>query len=155
MLDTRPLLVLAIFSFLWAPAAIGSNPIVTHLVEEEFEYIVDNVRNAVIERGMIIANELHASEMLNRTAPDLDIESNVFLHAVSVEFCSAMISHRLVAAHASNMVLCPFTISIYVRPEDPDMVYIAYIPPSAGEESAEILKEVETMLQAIVMESLE
>ena len=47
------------------------------------------------------------------------------------------------------------TISIYVLFEDPDIVYVAYKPPTASEESAEALKEVETLLQEIVMESLE
>jgi len=143
-------------NFLWMPLAIGSeNSIVINSVEEEFSYILDNVRNAIIERGINIANELHASGMLNRTAPDLGIETNVFLHAVTIEFCSARISHKLVAAHPANMVLCPFTISIYVLSEDPDIVYIAYKPPTASEESAEALKEVETLLREIVMESLE
>lgn len=149
-------ILISIVGFLWIPLAFGSDsPIVTHSTEEEFEYIKDNVRNAIIERGMNIANELHASEMLNRTAPDLGIENNVFLQAESIEFCSAMISHKLVAAHSSNMVLCPFTISIYVLSEDPDIVYIAYRPPHAGAESSEVLKEVEVLLQEIVMESLE
>jgi hypothetical protein len=143
-------------NILWIPLAIGSeNSIVINSVEEEFEYILDNVRNAIIERGINIANELHASGMLNRTAPDLGIETNVFLHAVTIEFCSATISHKLVAAHPGNMVLCPFTISIYVLSEDPDIVYIAYKPPAASDESTEALKEVETLLREIVMESLE
>lgn len=143
-------------SFPWTSLANGSeNPIVTYWIEEEFDYIRDNVRNAIIERGMNIANELHASEMLNRTAPDLGIERDVFLDAVSIEFCSAMISHKLVIAHSSNMVLCPFTISVYVLSADPDKVYIAYKPPTAGDESIEVLKEIESLLQAIVTESLE
>ncbi len=66
-----------------------------------------------------------------------------------------MISHKLVAAHPGNMVLCPFTISIYLLSEDPDIVYVAYKPPIADKESAEVLKEVEALLQGIVMESLE
>lgn len=127
----------------------------TRSVQEDFEYIRDNVRNAIIDRGMNIANELHASEMLNRTAPDLGIEKNVFLHAESIQYCSALISHGLVAAHPSNMVLCPFTISIYVLSGNPDTVFIAYRSPAAGEESAEILKQVESLLEEIVTESLE
>ncbi len=143
-------------SFMWMHKAIASdNPILVYSTQEEFEYITDNVRNAIIERGMTIANETHASEMLNRTAPDLGIETNVFLDAQSIEFCSAMISHKLVAANPSNMVLCPFTISIYVTSEDPDIVYVAFKPPTAGAESAKVQQEIETLLQEIVLESLE
>jgi uncharacterized protein (DUF302 family) len=150
------LLLLVNLSLPWTSIATGSeNPIITYWVEEEFENIRDNVRNAIIERGMNIASELHASEMLNRTAPDLGIERNVFLNAVSIEFCSAMISHKLVMAHASNMVLCPFTISIYVLSEDPAKVFVAYKPPTAGDESSEVLEEIKSLLQAIVTESLE
>jgi hypothetical protein len=53
------------------------------------------------------------------------------------------------------MVLCPFTISVYVLSEDPDIVYVAYKPPYADKESAEVLKQVEALLQGLVMESLE
>ena len=154
----KRILLVLIFnsSFFCSTLAIGlDHSMVTRSVQEDFEYIIDNVRNAIIGRGMNIANELHASEMLNRTAPDLGIEKNVFLHAESIQFCSALISHRLVAAHPSNMVLCPFTISIYVLSDNPDTVFIAYRSPAAGEESAEILKQVEFLLDEIVMESLE
>ncbi len=35
-------------SLLWAPLVVGSdNPILTQSIEEEFEYIKDNVRNAL------------------------------------------------------------------------------------------------------------
>ncbi|MFA9421275.1 MAG: hypothetical protein ACERLB_14075 [Gammaproteobacteria bacterium] len=39
--------------------------------------------------------------------------------------------------------------------EDPDIVYVAYKPLSASEESAEALKEVKKLLREIVMELLE
>lgn len=40
----------------------------------------------------------------------------------------SLISHRLVAAHPSNMVPCPFTMNIDLLSEIPDIVYIAYRP---------------------------
>ncbi|MCP5017164.1 MAG: DUF302 domain-containing protein, partial [Ketobacter sp.] len=37
----------------------------------------------------------------------------VFKKAESIEFCSALMSHRMMSADPSNLVLCPFTIAVY------------------------------------------
>ena len=138
-----------------SPAIFAANPIVSHSIEEEYEYILDNVRNAIIGRGMKINGELHASDMLNRTAADLGFERNVFIHATTVEFCNAPISHKLVLANPDNLVLCPFTVSVYVLTGAPGRVHVAYQVPAAGSESQEVLAEVEALLRGIVKESIE
>lgn len=138
-----------------SPVAMATNPIVTHAIEEEYEYILDNLRNAIIGRGMKINDELHASDMLNRTAADLGFERNVFIHATTLEFCNALISHQLVQANPNNLVLCPFTVSVYVLTGAPDTVHVAYQVPAAGPESEGVLDEIEALLRGIVVEALE
>jgi len=133
----------------------ADNSVVIQSVEDEFENVRDNVSDAIIGRGMKIANVIHASQMLNRTAADLDIEKNVYLHAESLEFCNAVLSHKLVAANPSNIVLCPFIISIYVLSGNPDVVYIAYKPPISGTETLPVLRQIEVLFRDIVAEALE
>lgn len=139
----------------WVSPAAVAGSIVTHSVEEEYEVVRDNLRQAIIGRGMVIAHELAAGDTLQRTAPDLGFDRNVFLRAESLEFCNALISHKLVIANPANLVLCPFTISVYVLEGSPQTVHVAYLPPTAGPESEAVLREVEELLRGIVLEALE
>jgi len=78
-----------------------------------------------------------------------------FLQAETVEFCSARISHRLVQANHENILLCPFTISIYVLSDDPDHVYVSWRRPfSLGDtESKAAVQEMVELIEAIIHEA--
>ena len=124
-------------------------------VSESYEDVLENVKDTIIGRGLNISKVLSASEMLNRTGHDLGYDKNVFKHAQTVEFCSATLSHQLVSINPNNMVLCPFTISIYQLSEDKDKVYVTYRTPEAGKESAEVIEKVEQLIKSIVQEATE
>ena len=124
-------------------------------ISESYEDVLENVKDTIIGRGMNISNVLSASEMLNRTGHDLGYDKNVFKHAQTVEFCSATLSHQLVSINPNNMVLCPFTISIYQLSEDTDKVYVTYRTPEAGKESAEVIEKVDQLIKSIVQEATE
>lgn len=68
---------------------------------------------ATIGKGINIAHELPASDMLNRTGSAYGYKTNTYNHARTFEFCSALISHKLARQKPDNIVLCPFTISVY------------------------------------------
>ncbi|MCB1864719.1 MAG: DUF302 domain-containing protein [Chromatiales bacterium] len=149
-------LVLALF-MVSAPVAangdsLAGDPIRVVTVESEFEYVLEDVKLAVTGRGLNIANTLHASDMLNRTARDLGFMKDVYSHAESVEFCSAVISHKLAAANPANLVLCPFTIGVYVLTDDPGHVHIAYRVPTGMPGSQAATDLVQSLLDDIVAE---
>jgi hypothetical protein len=121
--------------------------------QEAFEDVVENVRLAVIERGMLVSGTLHVSDMLNRTAPDLGF-SEVFTKAESVEFCSALISHKMARAAAQNIVNCPFTIAVYVRADLPGQVHVAYRLPVLAGDAGEVAAAIVEMLDGIVQDSI-
>ncbi len=74
--------------------------------------------------------------MLDRTGPDLGFPRSVYLQAVSLELCSASISHRMIAVDPVNIVVCPFTVAVYVRADDPDNVFVSFRrPQSVGGDS--------------------
>ena len=122
---------------------------------ESYEDMMENIKDAIIGRGLNISNVLSASEMLNRTGHDLGYDRNVFKHAETVEFCSAALSHELVSINPNNMVLCPFTISVYQLSEDSDTVHVTYRTPEAGKESAEVISKVDQLIKSIVQEATE
>ena len=117
--------------------------------------VLENIKDAIIGRGLNISATLHASDMLNRTGADLGFPDNVYMEAQTVEFCSATLSHQLVAANPSNIVLCPFTISVYLLTSDPAITHVSYRIPVAGEETSSILEKVEKLIRDIINEALE
>jgi uncharacterized protein (DUF302 family) len=121
--------------------------------EESFEDVIENIKMAIIDRGMLVSSTLHVSEMLNRTGPDLGYPQ-VFLKAESVEFCSALISHKMSQAAAENITICPFTIAVYVTLAEPEKVRVAYRLPLLAGEAREATEAILEMLDGIVEESI-
>ena len=132
-------------------------PVRTVRVSGDFEDVRDGIRQAIEGKGINIAHTLPAGDMLNRTGADFGVEKNVFLQAETVEFCSARISHRLAQANHENILLCPFTISIYVPSDDADHVYLSWRRPfSLGDkESQAAVQEMVELMEAIVREASE
>ncbi|MCU7812518.1 MAG: hypothetical protein KZQ77_15015 [Candidatus Thiodiazotropha sp. (ex Notomyrtea botanica)] len=129
------------------------SPVSLYTSEETFEDVIENIKMAIIDRGMLVSGTLHVSEMLNRTGPDLGF-SQVFSKAESVEFCSALISHKMSQAAPENIVICPFTIAVYVTEAEPQKVNVAYrLPLLAGDAKAATDAIIE-MLDGIVQDSI-
>ncbi len=134
-------------------AQADDGPFVTKTVEGEFSEIYAGLKDVIIGKGINIAHTLGASEMLNRTAPAFNIKKNVFINAETVEFCSANISHKLAAANPHNIILCPFTISVYVLTDDPKNVHLTYRIPVANKGSEKIVAEIVQLVKEIVAEA--
>jgi uncharacterized protein (DUF302 family) len=135
--------------------AAHANQFNTVQSSEPYEDVMENVKDAIIGRGLNISNVLAAGEMLNRTGHDLGYDRNVFKHAESIEFCSANLSHQLVSINPNNMVLCPFTISVYQLSGDSETVHVTYRTPDAGKDSAEVIRKVDQLIKSIVQEATE
>jgi len=96
-------------------------------------------------------------EMLKRTGKDLGDTKQIFLEAEALEFCSAVVSRKMMEADPENIVFCPYIISVYVLPEKPNEVRIAYRKPQlvGSPASQKALKEVDDLLNSIVQEALQ
>lgn len=149
------LLVFCIIVLSTQTVGADESPIVVTQVEGEYEDVLDSVKAAIKGRGINIAHTLPAAEMLNRTGKDFGVTSNVYLNAEIVEFCSASISHKLAKKNSANIVLCPFSISVYVTKDDPGLVNLAYRRTIAGKESAQEAGEVVKLIEGIITEASE
>ena len=128
----------------------SEDPIVTRKIEGSFQEVSSNVRMAIIGKGINIAHVLPASQMLHRTGPDFGYESAVYGDAETYEFCSARISHKLSRANPDNIVLCPFTISVYTIKDEPGMVRLTYRIPTGRPGTEEIVKEIVALIESII-----
>ena len=144
------LFVCAIISLTPYPVIAAEDPVVTKKIEGDFHDVANSVRMAIIGKGINIAHELPASEMLNRTGPAYGYTTNTYNRARTFEFCSAEISHKLARQHPDNIVLCPFTISVYTLTTDPEFVRISYRKPSGRPGSEAIVEEVIELISSII-----
>ena len=125
--------------------------------EIPFEDAKANAEMAIAERGLVISSVSHVGEMLERTGKDLGATVKLYEKADIIEFCSAVLSRKMMEADRRNVAFCPFAVSLYVLPEEPGKVYVAFRRPAvlAAPASAPALQEAEEMLRGIAQETLE
>ncbi len=140
-------LVLAVL-LAFSLAAQGAERVVVK-VKAPFPAAKEAVETAIGNRGMIVNNVSHVGDMLERTGKDTGLGGPVFGTAEVLEFCSAVVSRRMMEADPHNIVFCPYTVAVYTLPGAPDTSYLSYrLPPRRKD-----LKAVEVLLRDIVNEA--
>lgn len=117
-------------------------------VDASFEDTREAITLAIENRGLVINYISHIGDMLDRTGADIGASRKVFAQAEIIEFCSARLSRQMMEIDPHNIVLCPFAISIYTLPGEPQATWVAYRRP--GGQAAPL---VEPLLQAITAEA--
>ncbi|KAA6181627.1 DUF302 domain-containing protein [Thiohalocapsa marina] len=118
--------------------------------DSSFEDVMDALKLSIQERGMYINNIMHMDEMLERTGKDLGLGDAIYGSAQSVEFCSAVLSRRMTAENPARIVNCPFIVSVYTLPDQPDTTYVAYRTISDSEtQGSQVMQEVAAMLEGV------
>jgi uncharacterized protein (DUF302 family) len=122
-----------------------------------FDDVRDAVDMAITDRGMVVNNVSHVGEMLERTGKDLGDTRQIFLKAEALEFCSAVVSRKMMEPDPDNIVFCPYVIAVYVVPEKPDEVRVAYRKPqiAGSPASQKALKAVDELLSGIIKDALQ
>ena len=141
-----------IFLLLAGIAHAHEDPILTTAVDGSFREVSRNVRAAIVGKGIHIANVLSASDMLRRTGPAYGYHNDVYADAEIYEFCSTDISHKLARRHPDNIVLCPFTISVYSLIDEPGKVRISYRVPHGRPGTEPEIKLVLDLIKSILEE---
>ena len=121
----------------------------------EFQFVRDAVEMAIEGKGVKINHTNKIAEMLERTGKDLGATKQVYVDGEQFEFCSAVISRRMMEADPNAMTMCPYIISVYTVPNDKN-VYIAYRKPPETKNPAlnKALAEVEKLLNEIIQEAM-
>jgi len=129
---------------LWSAAA--SADVVSAKAMGGFAEVKDNLVLAIQARGFKIDYTAHIGNMLERTGKDVGSTKRVFGNAEALQFCSAVVSRKMMENKASNIAYCPYVIALYTLPADPKTVYVVY---------RQGLPEVDALLAGIVKEALQ
>ena len=104
------------------------------------------LENAIIGQGLVVDHVSHVGEMLARTREDVGSDVKLFEDAVVMQFCSAILSRKVMEADPLNIAHCPY--GIFVTDRD-GKVQIGYRNFPEGE-----MQEVQSFLDEIVQEAL-
>ncbi|MFV1993206.1 MAG: DUF302 domain-containing protein [Acidiferrobacterales bacterium] len=129
---------------------------VVYKKKAKFKDTMEAVKDAITGQGLVINNISHIGHMLERTGKDLGKTKQVYLDAESLAFCSAGTSRTTMEASPHNIVFCPYIISVYVLPSEPNVSYVAYRRPQivGNKASKKSLIAVEKLLDSVVQEAL-
>lgn len=121
----------------------------------EFEMVRDALQMAIEGKGLVINHTNHIAEMLDRTGKDLGATKQVYSAGEQFEFCSAALSRRMMEADPQAMVVCPYSIAVYTRPDDKN-VYLAYRKPPETRNAAlkKAFVEIEKLLDEIIRDAM-
>ncbi|MCU0835193.1 MAG: DUF302 domain-containing protein [Chromatiaceae bacterium] len=143
-------------ALLFTAGALAEPPTVVYKASGKYEDVKDAITMAIEGRGLIVRDVAHVAEMLNRTGKDLGFPNEVFRQADNVEFCSALLSHEMIAADPSNAATCPLVVSVYVLTAEPDQVYVAFRRQTlAGKDMAPIEQKLFDLVDGVVREAIE
>lgn len=153
----RILLAFTVLLGMSAPTLADGAHMSVSIKQGSFADVRDAVEMAITGRGFVINNVSHVGEMLERTGKDLGGGKQVFLSAESLEFCSATVSRKMMEADPDNIVFCPYIISIYVLPQKPNEVRVAYRKTQmvGTPASRKSLKAVNDLLSEIIKEAVQ
>ena len=128
--------------------AAAESPYAVYKSEATFDDVMQGLKMAIEEQGLYINNMMHMGEMLERTGKDLGDEQQLYLKAESIESCSAINSRKMIAENPHRIVNCPFIMSVYILPQEPEIVYIVHRRLNLGDDSP-VMQEVEAMLEGL------
>lgn len=124
-----------------------------YTTESTFEDAKADLLEAIEDNGLVISYTSHAENMLANTAEVSGVLKAVYEDAEILLFCKADLSHALVAANPHNIVLCPYSIAIYVLNGESEKVYLSYrIFESKDEKINTLTKPIEDLLIKIIEE---
>lgn len=136
------------------PAQCAGGPYAVYRSSAQFLDVMRALQMAIEERGLYVNTIMHMGDMLARTGKDLGMDRPLFLQAETVQFCSALLSRRMTEENPARIVNCPYLISVYVLPTEPDVTYIAHRRLDQ-DDPGPVMDEVEAMLEGLAKAAAE
>jgi len=107
------------------PAQIGSS-IVYSTTEENWDEVNESVKDAIIDKGIVISYTSHVMKLLNRTAKMLGKKQDAYKNAQIHLFCQVSLSTKMYKANPHIITGCPYGISVYELQSKPGTIYVSY-----------------------------
>ena len=131
---------------------LNAEGVKSYKIKAEFEQVQQDAADAIINRGYVIDYTGHIGAMLNRTSGDVGAQKKVFSNATVMQFCSAVLSRKVMEDDAQNIAFCPYGVFVYELDANPGEIIVGFrkLP-----DTTENLKTVNKLLDDIVREAAE
>lgn len=133
----------------------------SHVKTGEFEEVLFELENSIIEKGLVVDRTGHLQTMLDRTRKAVEdsgkeVKPSPYRDAKYLQFCSAHLSREAFAADPMNIAICPYVVFIFELKSDPGKIHVGYRRPIAGSSEAtrKALADVEALLDQIVRDAV-
>jgi hypothetical protein len=140
-----------------AAATVGYKAMKT---KAKFEDVELDLKDAIVNRGLVIDYEGHLGKMLSRTSEAVGGAAGAgakspYRKAKYFQFCSAKLTHEVVSANPLNISICPYVVFVFELESEPGIIHVGYRRPFAGPSAAtkKAVDKVEALLLAIVTEA--
>ena len=127
-------------------------PAWVYTTQGDFQDVRADLVDAIESRGLVVSYQAYTGSMLQRTADAVGALTRVYEQADTLLFCSAELTHKLLAANPHHVPLCPYSISVYVLANEPDTVYLAIRAP---EKDVPAYAEIHQLLEGIIYDTVE
>jgi uncharacterized protein (DUF302 family) len=131
----------------YLPALGHTSDAMTYGFNGTFEEAKSSIEAAIINRGLVIDYVSQVGDMLNRTGADVGSDVKIFEAADVFQFCSAVLSRKVMEADPMNIAHCPYTIFVVDQGGE---ILLGYRRMPEGP-----MAEVEKLLDDIVQEAAE
>ena len=134
IIQTLPILV-CLCIFLCAttaralPKPVTSGAAHVYSTKGNYQDVKSDLVDAIEAQGLVISYTAYAANMLARTSEAIGSSAKAYGNAEILLFCKADLTYELTIANPHNLVLCPYSISIYTLVHDADPISLSIRRP--------------------------
>jgi len=159
-------ILLALFAVLTVPlgpaVAMEKRGYKSAVKQADFAEVLQDVKDAIVNRGLVIDYVGHVDTMLERTSETVGsvTEKGVkspFIAAKYVQFCSAKLTHDAVSANPYNIAVCPYVLFVFEERSTPGQVVVGYrrFIPGPSKLTRKAFGKIDALLSEIIAEATE
>ena len=126
-----------------------------------FEDVLQDVKDEIINRGLVIDFVGHVDTMLERTSSAAGSvtktgNASPYLHAKYLQFCSAKLAHEAMSANPFNLSVCPYVVFVFETRSQPGRVIVGYrrTIPGPSKRTREAFARIEKLLDGIARDAV-
>ena len=133
----------------------SESPYVVYETRGKYDDVLEDVRQAIIGRGMVIGAVSHVADMLERTSKDIGNGKSIYGAGEVQLFCSAVLSRKAMENDTRNIIFCPYGIAVWTEMGVPGTVFVGFRRADRRGSPAAVatLKEIEKLLDDIAREA--
>lgn len=122
-----------------------------------FADVAANVQDGIVNRGYVIDYHGFVGKMLGRTGDAVGSSKVVYKNAEFFQFCSALLTRKMVEADPRNIAYCPYVVSVYELTSDEGTVHVSYRKSAVAgsEQSKKALGAIDALLDELSREAIE